>query len=89
MKVDITTTAIVKCEASGNPASETFWIRDGKRLVSDGYKVSFIPSTSTKSGRKDLYIHDFSDSDVGIYQCVSKNSIGSIISSSKLSIHSK
>jgi len=87
MKVDITTTAIVKCEASGNPASETFWIRDGKRLVSDGYKVSFIPSTSTKSGRKDLYIHDFSDSDVGIYQCVSKNSIGSIISSSKLSIH--
>lgn len=89
MKVDVTTTAIVNCEASGNPPPETFWTRDGVRLVADEYKIKFLPVANSKSGKKDLYIYDFSDDDVGVYQCVSKNSIGSIISSSKLSIHSK
>lgn len=80
--VDTTATAVLTCEAKGSPQVDIFWMQNGVKLEKDDVKVSIIASNLEESV---LYINDFSDKDVGYYQCLARNSHGTILSSAKLS----
>lgn len=79
-------TAVLDCQAHGQPPVTIKWLKNGVRLAESEH-IQFLPNGS-------LYIpkikHTKEDSDEGFYQCLSQNKYGAILSQrSRLTIASK
>lgn len=68
--------AVLDCQAHGQPPVTIKWLKDGVRLAESEH-TQFLPNGS-------LYIpktkHREEDSDEGVYQCLSQNKYGAILS---------
>lgn len=78
--------AVLDCQAHGQPPVTIKWLKNGVRLAESEH-IQFLPNGS-------LYLpkikHTKEDSDEGIYQCLSQNKYGAILSQrSRLTIASK
>lgn len=78
--------AVLDCQAHGQPPVTIKWLKNGVRLTESAH-IHFLSNGS-------LYIpkikHTREDSDEGFYQCLSQNKFGAILSQrSRLTIASK
>lgn len=68
---------MLECEISGSPPFDVSWKKNKKRLTSN--KKFRIVSQGALAA---LEIHSFESTDVGEYECVVSNEVGSVCSKS-------
>lgn len=71
------TVATFDCELAGSAPFEVNWLKNKKRLNAD-QKYRIVSQGSMAS----LEIHSFESADVGEYECVVSNEVGSVSSKS-------
>ncbi|XP_046629951.1 neuroglian-like [Neodiprion virginianus] len=69
---------ILECEAEGNPAPTYHWKKNGKHFEWQKYPIHI----SQRPGKGTLVISRPRDEDVGQYQCIAENALGTAISNS-------
>lgn len=70
---------MLECEVSGSAPFEVAWKKKKKRLSADK-KHRIVSQGSLAS----LEIHSFESADVGEYECVISNEVGSVTSKSEV-----
>ncbi|NXW15531.1 PRTG protein, partial [Circaetus pectoralis] len=70
-------TARFACQAEGNPAPKISWLKNGRRIHSNG---------RIKMYNSKLVINQIIPEDDAIYQCMAENSQGSILSRARLTV---
>lgn len=76
----VATSVVFNCSASGNPASEITWYRNGK-LIENNYIINYDAPT--------LRINSVEPEDQGIYECFARNPMGEVKSSGQLTVRKK
>jgi len=68
---------MAECLVEAYPNTINYWMKHQKEMLLDGGKYSVMEEkTKEYSTRMQLHIKDFQESDVGVYTCISTNSLG-------------
>ncbi|XP_059619067.1 tyrosine-protein phosphatase Lar isoform X2 [Phlebotomus argentipes] len=67
--IEIGHTAVMQCKASGNPIPKLYWLKDSKRVDMTNPRYSM-------SDGGDLQINNSEEDDMGKYECVAENPVG-------------
>ncbi|XP_050522459.1 lachesin-like [Daktulosphaira vitifoliae] len=74
----------LECHSEAYPKSIDYWTKDKSTLISNGTKYHTELVENTYKTLMKLTIHSVSSLDFGMYQCISKNSLGDTDGSIKL-----
>ncbi|KAJ1522305.1 hypothetical protein ONE63_002602 [Megalurothrips usitatus] len=66
----------LECNVEAFPNTINFWLKNGQEMLLDGAKHAIVEHRKNYKVYMSLLIRSFQEDDIGVYNCVSTNSLG-------------